>query len=129
MNIKEVIHFYLGCDIQHTNKNGTFILKLVVVDMQSGSCTCTHQVVDKHPATWSYSLDDIKPIVRKLSDMTEKERGYAVSPMAYGLKSMTGDLQLLQAAHVTAYLLSRSFWLFGDEAFTEGLVIDKKTMG
>lgn len=113
------------------------------------------------------NLDDLKPILRRLSSMTEEEKkdlfafifrrpfpdsgrilffdkATTQSDPRYVL--MTGverlgiemngtvwaDSDLHNYKHnqhaVTAWMLKKGFWLFGDSWFTEGLIIDKDTV-
>lgn len=104
-----------------------------------------------------YNDDDgpecrIKPIVRRLSDITgEDVTGFAV---AYGMKDficVKGNynapfvqMEYLQKDYEQTdyiywyihqlnprqfhYLLKQGFWLFGDEAFERGEIIDQRTL-
>lgn len=103
----------------------------------------------KMTGSWMQSLIDkgitVKPILRKLESMTEEEgkefvnigvldngrkfrdiTKYAVhffDRRSYGAI----EFSTLHPQHFH-YLLSRGFWVFGDDWFDEGLIIDKATI-
>lgn len=70
IELKDVIHFYLGCDaliISHDE----WIGKIISVD-SAGGCTVVLRN-DKTRHQFSGTVDGCKPILRPLSDMTEEE--------------------------------------------------------
>jgi hypothetical protein len=67
--IKEVLHLYLGCNIQWVKYERPITAKLICYNIQSGTC-----VVEDKDTQYMIELNQIKAIeLRKLSDMTEEE--------------------------------------------------------
>lgn len=92
MILKDYLHFYLGCDIQH--EDGT-IEKLKSIDTE----------ISYVNFGWGNAkqMDKVKLILRPLSDMTEDERSEAVAMS----KVFKYDAEQMK------YLLSKQFDLFG----------------
>jgi hypothetical protein len=121
-DIKDYIHFYIGCKTNH----GTLI------GIDSGICMVRFECgyLSRGP------INEIKPILRKLSSMTEEEQievdkrgsdGWQLINPHYDEKRQNIHLGVVhrQAAEVS-YLLSRGFDLFG--LIDANLAIDKDTI-
>jgi hypothetical protein len=158
-NIKDYLPYYIGCDIQITEPSGfgesVFIEKLIsITDVTAGT------------NKFDYYFDgdneiEFKPIIRKLSSMTEEDIDFselipnykvAFNHFTGGYNVVIEDEDSCDGFVVTIYpdgsmnclckdnreeypfeggelfrkLLSKGFWLFGDNWFEEGLIIEKK---
>ncbi len=112
--LKNYLHLYLGCD---TNKG-----KLCSVNIE-GICI----VMMNDGQIEAGNIEDIKPILRPLSDMTEEERE-EFKNVRYGHRlldiSLFIDLEL--SATYVKWLLSKHFDLFG--LVEAGLAINATTL-
>lgn len=131
--IKDYLFLYLGCDVQVKRKNDKqyHIGRMCEVTLKSNHGDWIKvwfdDVITVTGSTWEQSSanqhwfffgeDHIKPIVRKLSDMTEEEKLYALR-----LGNSYTDTWI-GGANRTAHLLSKHFDLFG--LIEAGLAIDK----
>lgn len=74
MRLEDVIHFYIGCDVQHNIGDDYLMGKLIGIipcDFDPSKTVC---VVDhKRPKPSEYYLPGTKLILRPLSDMTKDE--------------------------------------------------------
>ncbi len=136
--LKDVIHLYIGSQIEYFcyHCNSRLIGKLT----SAGST----------PYFWvegdntGQEVSQAKLICSRLSDMTEEDEksiALMVFPKAtswevdYGWRMTVeakGDGQTVTMENyspdIFIFLLSKGYWLFGDEAFDKGLVIDKNTL-
>lgn len=121
-SIKDFLPYYLGCDLLLEN---TLVVKLY--GFQNGLPVILNKKTFETAVC--NDLSYIKPILRKLSSLTEEEgiplfgidKYWDVVTQEGDCKTFTPD-----AFH---YLLKQGFWLFGQEAFQKGLIIEKsKTM-
>ncbi len=111
-DIREVLHLYLGCECLYGIKapipGKKFILTV---------------------GTLFWAIDRIEqftPILSRLSDMTEEDAKQ--SRELFDRLNEAGKLNGEIEAERTVWALSKGYWLFGDEAFDKGLIIDRKTL-
>lgn len=110
------LHLYLGCEVvTDSGLTGTLIqynleYQLCKIIISGG------QDVSKH-------ISEIKLRSRRLSSMTEEEKKEA-HDIYYVDKIQL--LAIMDVAHfeLCRYLLSKGFWLFSNDAFEKGLIID-----
>jgi len=124
VQLKDVIHLYLGCKgvtqkrtVELTGINLMSELKLLWEGTESdmhGAASCAKDI---------YSAG-FKPILRKLSDMTEEE-SYELEMIGHELIINKVSTNEFHAAR-TAYLLSHHFDLFN--LIESGQAIDKETL-
>lgn len=103
LEIKDVIHLYLGCEVE--NKKGQ---RVNLTPMLLAQC-----LVNK----WELETEQWKPILRNLSDMTEEEKETS------GKFNVCSNFEL---AEWFRYLLSKHFDLFN--LIESGLAIDKNNL-
>jgi len=106
IDIKQYLHYYMGCEFWTDNSQG---------QINSETLRFIYAMID--------SGKKVQLIVRRLDNLTDKENkelGKAA------LNVFTGNISY--NAEQFHYLLSRGFWLFGDEAFEQGVVIDAETL-
>lgn len=104
--IKDYLHFYLGCE------------------MMLGKIRGNRQIYTLESDSLIFAIEDgDKPILRPLSDITTYEKEMAVDPMLYGLSHCLPSTQILQSAELVRFLLSKQFDIFG--LIESGLAIDK----
>lgn len=110
-DISKVIHLYLGCQCIRIDDDGIerkFWLNAYNLNYYR-SC-----------------LSELKPILRKLDSMTPKEIVEYEKTME--LRPATSSLAIMvnhETPETFLYLLSKGFWLFGDQAFEDGSIINK----
>lgn len=127
MKIEDVLHLYLGQRVaeDYTGKSPNGILFGVQGDT----------VKVKTNTVWTFSKDEVKLILRRLSDMSEdewielgkihvKNGGKIKITMGHG----PAHPGIKYYPDVFLYLLSKGFWLWEDNAFDDGLIIDTKTV-
>lgn len=109
--IKDYLHFYLGCECKF--ENDVFTLAAVY----------NHSIVYSTDSDESgegiYGIEDCKPILRPLSDMTEGEKVYL------GFGAMIHN-EIVWTPKKFLYALSKHFDLFG--LIEAGIAIDKITL-
>lgn len=137
-NLKDYIHLYIGCFVKYPNTEGKLITaKLTGVSRGDGIETtykrkrdnCSGDYISWEPNGYhDCNGQNVKLLLRPLSDMTPDERFYAqFNAQCYFLENDNKhpiDYYLPnaeQAAIVTHYLLSKGFDLFG--LIDEGLAI------
>lgn len=152
IDIKEVLHLYLGCEIQVVRPEGS-------VPFESGLKGGCYNATEALEYDTTYTLDarklafimgsttvmamlpHVKPILRPLESMTEEEldeiarqvleEDDLAHPVAekianYETFISMGDWSAFEMAQMTAYLLSKHFDLFG--LIPAGLAIDKASL-
>lgn len=117
-DIKDYLHLYLGCEL---SINGN-IYRLRSVDLTKKWIAFNADGYYGNPIKTNLGTN-VKPILRKLSSMTEEERNELRSLQPAG-EDMFWLKNLGMPAH---FLLSRGFDLFG--LIEEGLAIEKTTVG
>lgn len=107
-DIKDYIHLYMGCEC----------FEIIGTKRMNKVLTVTPEII-RYALTGTsiYKLS-----VRKLSSMTEEEAGHL------GYHSISQNGGRMYDAQSFQYLLSKGFWLFGDDWFDEGLILDKDTV-
>lgn len=128
MEIKQYLNYYLGCDV------------LLCINVEGNPVyeKLTPKLLFDETGTHGEDATDIKLILRRLEDITEEEciEMYNVeyndsNPDAAKVrlvKHWINPLQICLTPKQLHYLLQKGFWLFGNEAFDKGLIIDKKTL-
>ena len=112
-NIKDYIHLYLGCEV-NTNRYGVGLLDSV-------SKTCIHIEFEK--TIQGFFFDDVKLLLRPLSDMTDKETIEIKKHCDSVEKYIETGLYVSVDGKLHAYLLKQRFDIFG--LIKCGLAIDK----
>jgi hypothetical protein len=117
MELKYVLHLYIGCEIEITQGSDKMkkTLKGFVLNAD-GSYTCW----DSHDTGYGNLAFGIKPILRPLSDMTEEEKN------EYWFLNSVKDSKAQCEAINTRYLLSKHFDLFN--LIPSGQAINKTTL-
>lgn len=118
MNLKDVMHFYLGCSIQRSGLHPEIYLITGVRKTESHADGYTVFVLDADNQEDAFPLDEyVKLLVRPLSSMTEEEKAH-IGFDAYKVLRSSGKLPAFQegkiwAATQTHYLIKQGFDLFG----------------
>lgn len=73
-------------------------------------------------AMWLNNPWRVKPILRRLKNMTEKERSEFLV-----INNSRHNKEQCEANN-TIWLMKHGFWLFGDDWFDEGLILDADTI-
>ena len=137
-DIKDYLHLYLGCEVMDLYNDRVAVMNGILT-MNEGIKVCVF-----YKTTWQLSVEEVKLILRPLSDMTEDEadiiweltgwydgingcvRIGEIIKEFFVLEDNEGEprnsswLYLMKAL---PYILSRGFDLFG--LIQEGLAIDK----
>lgn len=86
MELKDVLHFYIGCECIVSNKIDSVVCKVINVSYNGTGAYCSGKTKDGRLFNY-YGISNIKPILRPLSDMTEEEAiklCSVYSPEAFG---------------------------------------------
>jgi hypothetical protein len=129
-DIKEVLHLYLYCQCQLQGDDHVKTFTLTTYNLN-------------YYRAW---ISEIRPILKRLSDMSEED-AISIAEILGGASHLTRDSQIHQVKELltdihhkqtnvpgyrwmmlTVFLLKKGYWLFGDEAFDQGLIIDSKTL-
>lgn len=113
IEVKDVLHLYLGCEAMYGD------LKIVVCGLNINSYSIQNIINEE-----TFKISDIKPILRQLSSMTEEELNEMKFNMPGGVDIPNERAAFYITPHQVAYLLSKSFDLFG--LIDAGLAIEKK---
>lgn len=102
--LKDYLHFYLGCDIPEEDGHTCKVIGIVDNDV--------HMIHNYHNQYGTMPIENAKPILRPLSDMTENEKKEA-HDIYYTDKIEL--LAIMDVAHfeLCRYLLSKHFDVFG----------------
>lgn len=113
-DIKDYLPFYLGCDVEYKGKIYSWFPE-----------NKPHiELCSKIGKRVSYCLwNEVNPILRPLSDMTESEKYNMLDPMMFGLEKLLGTNKIEQAAELVNQLRKKGFDC--DGLIEEGLAIDK----
>lgn len=135
MKISNVLHLYLGCDVELDYFEKKYIGKLLYFTEHTWNIA-----IPGNAAIVAYNNNkhSITPILKRLSDMTEEDARYFFTDVT-GNYAVTNPKHLFQynrwdhfntsqAALAVTRLLSKGYWLFDDSAFDQGLIIDAKTL-
>jgi hypothetical protein len=127
--LSDHLHFYIGCEVSAPNpyEDDETILATGYLTGIHGEYGPEIQFIidgnaEEHPEYVSFDL--VKPHLRQLSDrnMTEDERREW-----HTRRQRKGWMPGVDADN-TSWLIKQGFWLFGDDWFTEGLIIDAATV-
>lgn len=120
-DIKDYLHLYPGCEVLHNNGDSKYNGLFHITSIQEDGIVVMRS--NKYPGVkFSFNPAHDKPLFRKLSSMTEEEAGHL------GYHSISQNGGRMYDAQSFQYLLSKGFWLFGDDWFDEGIIIDKVTV-
>jgi hypothetical protein len=123
LNLKDYLHLYLGCDVMVGDWAGT-LQSVGCIDMGQ-DCVISMQNQDEESGFYGEWMEEevehhkIKPLLRPLSDMTDREKHEV------GKLSFIGNVHHQAEAAKTVWLLSKGFDLFG--LIEDGMAIDKTT--
>jgi hypothetical protein len=126
-NIADYLHLYLGCEFIWEDEDDPMILKGVFGDV-------AYSTEADESGEGMYAIEEIKPILRPLSDMTEEEMNHLGSlttmtlydcfdEFYYDFLDQREDRPWETTFEITRYLLTRGFDLFG--LIESGLALDK----
>lgn len=101
IQFKEVAHLYVGCKIHTKDGVSTF--------HAYNNHALTNHITSYDSDGLDYPVDEVKPILRPLSDMTKEERQCHLNKP----NETESPLAAVHDAYMTAYLLSCRFDLFG----------------
>lgn len=123
-DIKEYLHYYLGQQFMMTKPAYHAVHEF-------GLSSDTPFAMSGKFADYFHGdavSAEVKPILRKLENMTEEEAiNGGWSSLGHFKHYCQGNNGAFHPEDFH-YLLSRGFWLFGDDWFDEGLIIDKETL-
>lgn len=112
--IQDYLHYYLGCEGRMRHGEIQKLTTKILHDVLRG-------------------VIEFTPHLSKLEDMSEEEL-QECGNMVYDFSAEPAlnnhrpeDFQLC-APEQYHYLISKGYWLFGNDWFDEGLIIDKKTL-
>lgn len=124
----QILAMYLGCRVQtfaFGDKNSFGVFTGIELDArQEQSFVAVICDGDVHQRI--FRLYEVKPILRRLEDMTEEEAWEYSDAVGYRYNRAGHTDTIQHEAAGTAYLLSKSFDLFG--LIDSGLAIDSKTL-
>lgn len=148
MKFKDVAHHYLGCEVMAKRKNDTEFSKGIIVEVTKGSnhgdwvYVRFEDIVESVSNTWEVSKstahhyflceDSIKPILRKLQDMTEEDAKGIGYDSAFFFRDTVRIVHNGRFTNTTFtgkefhYLCQRGYDLFG--LIDSGEAIDYKTV-
>lgn len=129
-------HLYIGCKVQTVRGIET----LFQVSFSNGLSEpprfeCGFPEAETSERDLIYEVGEIKPILRRLSDLTleeglklgwngEQHFGDWLNKLDY--EPLKGNPIFIAEQFLAA--LSFGIWLFGDQSFTDGDIIDEKTL-
>ncbi len=127
-DIKEYFKYYIGCECLYFNLGTSYSPQKgkIISVMDDGMIELSGYGIVKEQY-FRY----LKPILRRLWDISEEDARecYAIGSIRLkgGVLQMKSGMNTLDANQFH-YLLTKGYWLFGDDAFDKGLVIDAKTI-
>lgn len=121
--IEDFLHLYLGCEVMEVGNNRG---KLYAIGLLGGDGKYRALVDCSSNDSYWTSLENLKPLLRKLSSMSEEERKEHRLLM-YGEVDMANQIySYAETPDSFHYLLSKGFDLFG--LVDAGLAIDLNTL-
>lgn len=114
--IENYLHLYLGCKCIADGKLGT----IEGVSTMNAGCSGNNPLIffeDGEVSTGDTDIEEVKPILRRLSDMTEEEKGEWIG--------LPPDVRVM-TPYQFLWFLSRGFDLFG--LIDNQLAVDEKTV-
>ncbi len=122
MNISPYLHYYLGCKVQYLDLPDTTVRYGTL--MQPPITGTEWSIRDEEDEAVYFSCQpDIKPILRSISSLTDDEK-LTLNVTQDEISFNEHDTIFINSFNSMHYLLSIGIWLFGDEAFTDGSIID-----
>lgn len=137
--LKDVIHYYLGCEVKckseviPTPRGKTM---LTGIDAGWTGSTMINVRVENKDRQYIFTLDEVKPILRHLEDMTGEHSKEAVQVVGYTPDEMTAKhfrkrlkewgLHICQFVPLINYLRSKGYDC--DGLIESGEAIDAKTL-
>jgi|SRR5688572_9480762 len=135
--IEDYLPHYVGCDCEIITAPGT-VGKLVSLNIEHRTCSLLQPGMGFMGGGWFAKTNEIKPLLRPLSDMTEEEHNKVAELLGYPKPYRfykkewfkwywegEGNEMFFAPAYITEvfrYLLSKHFDLFG--LIESGLAID-----
>jgi hypothetical protein len=122
LSIALYMKYYIGCIIEIYNLNAESYKRIL-----------TPERFSVNPSDWT----NIKPILRSLKSMTDEEKiefcniGRCDEKWSDKDKIWWLNLSLINSKHIIIspeefhWLVKKGFWLFGNEYFEKGLIIQK----
>ncbi len=113
--LEDVMHLYLGCEVKTTHYGKGILKGLNIHDVH---------LVEIKGESKTFRLNQFKPILRQLSDMTKEEN---ICYSRTGLRHISESVENYDSIRIesekTAYLLKQGFDLFN--LISTGQAIDK----
>lgn len=140
-NIRDYLHLYPGCEVLHNNGDSKYNGLFHITSIQEDGIVVMRS--NKYPGVkFSFNPAHDKPLFRKLSSMTEEEaiqyvQGEFGNDSVYNgpsgweddwLSGIIKTARFKQSPEGFRVLLKQGFWLFGEDWFDEGLILDKDTV-
>lgn len=123
MEIKDYLKYYIGCEAVFDNRK--WLIDFYDVRQNIVRLRRTDDGYPKYNEVWP---NEMKLVLRRLSSMTEQEGIPLFGTDKYwDVVCGEGDCKSFTPASFH-YLLSRGFWLFGEEAFEKGLIINQSSL-
>jgi hypothetical protein len=129
MKLEDIIHHYLGCEVMVRGE----VKKFAAIDTSMGRVEIEGTITDEESGFYGEDesesfpfkeLSQVKPILRKLEDMTEEEYDDLCFIREASFKE---NDTLLRKAACTTYLLSKGFDVH--QLIENNQAIDKSTLG
>lgn len=121
-DISQYIHYYLGCEIKAEN-NGSMTYTLNKIGANGFASFKDKNGFD----VWLG--EGWKPILRKLEIMTPDEMKELEATKAFQRATPVHQIKIMVwTAESYDWAFKKGFWLFGNDWFDEGYIIDKATL-
>lgn len=121
VEFKDVAKHYIGCEVEYPNTDGSKPLRAKLTGVTSDGYETTYKrkkngcrgdlvgFKDGRERGHNCYAENCKPVLKSLYDLTDHELINAISPMQYGLNSLSGLEQIKQCAEITKFLLSKHY--------------------
>jgi hypothetical protein len=113
MDIKSYLKYYIGCDCKITVR---------IAGNQTTQSTEALSPTILNELYIGSHVKDVKPILRRISSLTEEER---VTLFGESFRRGIFDTTLFYTVKEFDSLINIGVWLFGDKSFEDGTIIDK----